>query len=132
MIFQVGKVIQTDGSKDWHNYWGYPRLERSIHLNVFGDSEVLGYAIGAAPGVGFYMYRGQRSSVIFHMAAGFAYLTREFNPLTNPTNNAIGSNFNNTTQFKISYETPIIKNDQLESKSDRLDPSILDKHASLN
>ena len=114
MIFQAGKVIQTDGSKAWHDYWGYPRLERSIHLNVFGDAEVLGYAIGAAPGVGFYLYRGEQSSVIFHLAAGFAYLTKEFNRSTNPTNNAIGSNFNNTTQLKISYETPFVKNFSLD------------------
>ncbi len=113
-IFHLGKVTQTNGSKSWHEYWGYPRLEQSIHFNVFGDSEVLGYAIAAAPGVGFYIYRGKRSSILLRMAAGFAYLTREFNPLTNPTNNAIGSNFNNTTQFKLSYETSIVKNFSLD------------------
>lgn len=114
MIFQGGKVIQTDGSKSWHDYWGFPRLERSVHFNVFGDSEVLGYAFGAAPGVGFYMHRGKNSSILLHMAAGFAYLTREFNALTNPTNNAIGSNFNNTTQVKLSYETNFADNLSLD------------------
>jgi hypothetical protein len=109
MIFQAGKVTQTDGSKPWHDYWGFPRLEQSVHFNVFGETDVLGYAIGAAPGVGFYMFRGDRSSLLLHLATGLAYLTREFNPLTNPSNNAIGSNFNNTTQIKLSYETPIIK-----------------------
>lgn len=109
MIYQGGKIIQTDGSKAWHRYWGYPRLERSIHFNVFGDAEVLGYAFGAAPGVGFYMYRGEKSSCILHLGAGFAYLTKEYNALTNPMNNAIGSNFNNTTQIKLSYETPILQ-----------------------
>lgn len=109
MIFQGGKVIQTDGSKSWHKYWGFPRLERNMHVNVFGDAEVLGYAFGAAPGIGFYMHRGTKSSVILHMAAGFAYLTREYNALTNPTNNAIGSNFNNTTQVKLSYEKDFMK-----------------------
>ena len=113
-IFQAGKVIQTDGSKPWHEYWGYPRLERSVHFNIFGDAEVLGYAFGAAPGVGFYMFRGQKSSILLHMGAGFAYLTREFNALTNPTNNAIGSNFNNTTQVKVSYETTFIKGFSLD------------------
>jgi len=108
MIFQGGKQIQTDGSKAWHQYWGYPRLERSIHFNVFGDADVLGYAVGAAPGVGFYIFRGNRSAVLLHMGAGFAYLTKEYNALTNPNNNAIGSNFNNTTQVKLSFETPIV------------------------
>jgi len=106
-IFQMGKVIQTDGAKSWHSYWGYPRLERSVHFNIFGDAEVLGYAIGAAPGVGFYMYRGERSAILLHLGAGFAYLNKEFNAVNNPMNNAIGSNFNNTTQVKISYERPI-------------------------
>lgn len=110
MIFQAGKVIQTDGSKAWHEYWGYPRLERSIHFNSFGDEDVLGYAVGAAPGVGFYIFRGDRSSILFHMGAGFAYLTKEYNALTNPRNNAIGSNFNNTTQIKLSYETSLTTN----------------------
>ena len=114
MIFQAGKMIQTDGSKAWHEYWGYPRLERSIHFNAFGDSEVLGYAIGAAPGVGFYMYRAKRSSIILHLATGVAYLTGKYNPMTNPTNNAIGSNFNNTTQVKLSFETPFVKNISLD------------------
>lgn len=114
MIFQGGKVTQTDGSKSWHDYWGYPRLERSIHFNIFGDAEVLGYAFGAAPGVGFYMYRGKKSAILIHMGAGFAYLTREFNALTNPTNNAIGSNFNNTTQVKLSFETAFIRNLSLD------------------
>jgi len=109
MIFQAGKQIQTDGSKAWHHYWGYPRLERSMHFNVFGAADVLGYALGAAPGVAFYMYRGDRSSVLLHLGAGFAYLTKEYNALTNPSNNAIGSNINNTTQVKLSYETPIAK-----------------------
>ena len=108
MIFQAGKVLQTDGSKAWHDYWGYPRLERSVHLNLFGDADVLGYAVGAAPGIGFYLHRGEQSAFLLHMAAGFAYLSKEYNPLTNPKNNAIGSNFNNTTQVKVSYETPFV------------------------
>lgn len=104
MMVQLGQVVQTDGSKPWHQYWGYPRLERSIHFNAFGDADVLGYAIGAAPGIGFYMWRAKRTAMILHLHAGFAYLTREYDPATNPTNNAIGSNFNNTTQLKISLE----------------------------
>lgn len=114
LIFQAGKQIQTDGSKVWHEYWGFPRLERSIHFNIFGDADVLGYAFGAAPGIAFYVYRGRRSSILLHMGAGFAYLTKEYNVLTNPSNNAIGSNINNTTQVKLSYETPIVKNLSLD------------------
>ena len=114
MILQAGKVIQTDGSKAWHDYWGFPRLERSVHFNVLGDAEVLGYAFGAAPGIAFYLRRGDRSSMLLHLATGFAYLNREFNAATNPTNNAIGSNFNNTSQVKISYETNVVDNVALD------------------
>lgn len=104
MMIQGGQVVQTYGLKPWHAYWGYPRLERSIHIHRFGDDDVLGYAIGAAPGIAFYLKRYRTSSILLHLHAGFAYLTKEYNAATNPTNNAIGSNFNNTTQLKVSYE----------------------------
>jgi len=106
-IIQGGNIIQTDGSQPWHQYWRFPRLERTAHFGSFGDQDVLGYAFGAAPGISFYLRRKESSAILLQINAGIAYLTREFDAANNPRNNAIGSNVNNTTQIKVSYEFDI-------------------------
>jgi len=98
---------QTSGQKAWHRYWGKPRIEGLIKYVSFGNKDILGSAIAIAPGISFRVKQWKNSRLNFHYAPGMAYLTKEFNPITNPDNNAIGSHVNNLTRFKLSYERPI-------------------------
>jgi len=105
--FDIWYQKQTSGEKAWHRYWGKPRIEGLIKYVSFGNDEVLGRAFAIAPGISFRMKQWDRSRLNFHYAPGIAYLNKQFNLSTNPTNNAIGSNINNLTRLKISYERPV-------------------------
>ena len=98
---------QLDGSKAWHHYWGNPRVEGLLTFMNYGNHEVLGQGIAMAPGFVFNLKKWKRSTLLFHYATGIAYLTKPFDPITNVTNNAIGSHVNNISRLKLSWERPI-------------------------
>jgi hypothetical protein len=103
---------RTSGELAWHQRWKRPSYEVSFIHYYLGDNEVLGSLTGIIPSIGFYIHEKEKSSFRFHLGIGIAYVTKSFDEIYNPTNNAIGSNINSIINFKFSHEWQL--NDKLD------------------
>lgn len=97
----------TNGNKAWHKFWGYPSFEGVLFVLDFGDPNVLGRAVGLAPGLKFTLKEIGRATLSLHYATGIAYLSKPFDPESNPNNNAIGSKWNNYSRLRIGVDFPV-------------------------
>ena len=85
----------------WEKYWGYPDIEIAGYGIQMGDNEVLGNAYGLMPAVHFKARQSKKINLLFSIGGGIAYLTKKYDYVQNPLNNAIGSNFNNGSRFGV-------------------------------
>lgn len=97
----------TNGNEAWHKFWGYPSFEGVLFMLDFGDQEVLGSAIGLAPGLKFTLKEIGKAKWSLHYATGIAFLNKPFDPQSNPKNNAIGSKWNNYSRLRLGIDFPI-------------------------
>lgn len=103
--FRIAYTYQTNGNQAWERYWKKPRVAiNAIYVN-FGD-EVLGNAFAIVPELHFSLARYKKLLLNMQFGTGIAYLTKPFDAIDNPKNNAIGSNLNNTTSLKFGLEYP--------------------------
>jgi len=83
--------------KDQHpgSYFGV-----TLSYRYLGD-ERLGHAIGLFPSVTTSLWRNKKKTLWFEAGGGLSFLTQPFELGTNEYNNAIGSNANNLTNFRL-------------------------------
>ncbi len=98
---EIGFRFQTFGTQSWHYWQNYPLLGGSLLYYYFGNHATLGSAVAAYPSLHFYLFRRTRFDVQCQVGTGIAYLTKPFNAVTNPNNNAIGSTFTNITALRM-------------------------------
>ncbi len=99
--FEINVVKKSFGYQPWERYWGNPSLEGTFLYMDMGDNQILGKAIAIIPGIRFSIFKKARLDLKFHIGAGIAYLTKKYDFVQNPRNNAIGSNINNGTRVKL-------------------------------
>ena len=102
--YRLAYTYQTDGSAEWHSYWKYPRIVINALWVDFGDPDVLGHAFAILPELHFTLKEFGDFRLNMQFGTGIAYLNKPFNEITNPLNNAIGSNLNNTSSLKFGLE----------------------------
>jgi len=95
---------QTSGERPWHQLQKFPRLHLTASYQDLGQKDIVGAAIMLTGGIEANIFRKSSSALHFGFGSGFAYLTKPFDRITNPTNNAIGSHLNNTVTLKLDYE----------------------------
>jgi hypothetical protein len=95
---------QTKGDKPWQQQQHFPRFFLSGGYLDLGDSDILGEAWTVFGGIALNLFRKPKSALHFGYAFGFAYLNTPFDRVTNPTNTAIGSHFNNSICLHLDYE----------------------------
>jgi hypothetical protein len=95
--FHVTK--QLYGQKAWHQWMRYPSIGLSFVYYDIG-TESLGKAFGLFPTFDLKLKTREKFQSKMQLGLGLAYLTRYYDALTNPDNNAVGSNVNGTAQFK--------------------------------
>ncbi|MEY4925727.1 MAG: hypothetical protein RI894_163 [Bacteroidota bacterium] len=89
---------QTAGAESWHTTHRYPIIGAHLIYADFGDPDIFGQAIGVFPSLSFSnRWRGRRFYSFFRLGFGLAYLTKYYNAVSNPLNNAIGRDWNNVT-----------------------------------
>jgi len=107
-LSQFGEIKFTHKSRglgnDWQSYWTNPNISLHVLYLHFGDDAVLGEAIGLFPSIGFSLLENKSSKFYFTFGAGIAYLTKKYNKISNPINNAIGSHLNNVSRLSIDYQ----------------------------
>ena len=109
-MWQSSLNFHLNGSKHWHRYWNRPTIELNMLYMHFGNDQILGKALGCIPSIRFKLTEIKSTNVNFHVGFGAAYLNKKYDKINNPLNNAIGSHWNNVTQFAISIERQVYKN----------------------
>ena len=103
--FRLTYTYQTNGDRSWERFWKKPRIAlNAIYVN-FGN-EVLGSAFAIVPELHFSLARYKKLLLNMQFGTGVAYLTKQYDAIDNPNNNAIGSNLNNTSSLKFGIEYP--------------------------
>lgn len=95
----LSHALQTSGDQAWHHFWGKPEIKHMLHYVHYGDSQVLGSGWAAMRGLDFYLWRKNRWQWQMHFLTGLGYVTKTYDRRENPTNNAIGSHWNNATRI---------------------------------
>lgn len=109
-LWQTSLNFHLNGSKHWHRFWKRPTIELNMLYIRFGNDAILGNAFGCIPSMKFKLTEFKKINFNFHIGFGAAYLNKKYDKISNPFNNAIGSHWNNVTQFALSSERQFHKN----------------------
>jgi hypothetical protein len=90
-------------SKKWGAKKKYPDIGASLLYIDYGNTSVLGRAIGIIPGARFSLWEREKIDLSLNVGFGIAYISKKFDFLDNPTNNAIGSHVNNISRLKFDF-----------------------------
>lgn len=97
---ELGIRLQTLGRKPWQVWHRYPDLGLSVsHFSLGKGSH--GEAYGLLPSLTVPIVRRPSWAFHFRVGTGLAWVTRPYDYFDNPGQNAIGSHWNNYTQFKL-------------------------------
>lgn len=96
--------VRLSGQSRWHEWYDYPTFGVSLLHFDLGNSAIFGSAWAIYPTWDIKILGNQKANLVFQLGSGIAYLTHHFDPLSNPLNNAVGSNINNVTAFKINAQ----------------------------
>ncbi len=100
-LMELGYEWQASGKEGWHTTHGYPIIGASLIYGDFGDPQIFGQAIGLFPSATFSnRWRGKPFYSFFRLGFGAAYITKQFDAVSNPLNNAIGREWNNITDIR--------------------------------
>ncbi len=94
---------RTLGKKQWQYFHRYPEVGFGVAYFDLGDKKVLGEAIGLLAQISYNMYETPKFAINGEIAIGVGYVSKHFDAITNPTNNAIGSSINNMTIVKLNF-----------------------------
>lgn len=93
-------TFRTYGQQDWEAWRAYPVLGLSVHAFDLGSRE-LGRTYGFFPFLHVPLWHGKNFRGFFQVGSGIAWLTQRYDRIHNPKQNAIGSNINNVTAFRV-------------------------------
>lgn len=100
---ELGVRFQTLGRRDWQVWQRYPALGVSAtHFQLGEGSHER--AFGLLPWLNVPILRTAWFSAHFRIATGLAWVVRPYDWWDNPGQNAIGSHWNNITQFRLAGE----------------------------
>ena len=100
---EIGLRFQTTGRRDWHQWQRYPALGVSLlHFRLGSGSH--GDGFGLLPNLSIPIFRTGWFMAAFRLGTGLAWVTEPYDYFDNPGENAIGSHWNNITQFRLGGE----------------------------
>lgn len=100
---ELGIRVQTLGRRPWQAWQRYPVFGLSVsHFRLGPGSH--GDVYGLLPSLTVPVLRRDRWLVGFRVGTGLGWVTRPYDYFDNPGQNAIGSHWNNFTQFRLSGE----------------------------
>ena len=98
---EINIAIQTAGCKEWHRSFHYPQVGIALFYGYLGNNAILGHNFGIVPNLAFNNRRGKRFWLQTRFGMGFAYFTKHYNEISNPTNLVIGASVNNMTFLSL-------------------------------
>lgn len=102
-VWELHWARHSGGRKQWHQRLNYPVFGFGLLHARLGNSDIFGNAYGVLSSVMF-QTRFAKWNINYRIGTGLAYLTRFYHPITNNTNNVIGSPINNVTQVMAGIE----------------------------
>jgi hypothetical protein len=111
LSFEVGR--QTSGTRDWHQWYGYPRLGWTMWVLDYGNTPVLGKSYSLHPFLDFFLIRKKRFNLVARLAFGLTWIDNIYHRVENRENNAIGSHLNNHTSLGMMGELALSEKWQL-------------------
>ena len=100
---EAGLRIQTNGRRAWQAWQRYPSFGVSAAYFELGE-RAHGAASALFPHLSVPVLRSRRWLAAFRVGTGLGYVARPYDYFSNPDENAIGSHWNNFTQFRLSVE----------------------------
>lgn len=101
---QLSFVIQTNGNKEWHHDFNFPRIEMNAFFYDLGNQDVLGQTFGVSSGMYLPYFKCKGWSLGSSLALGVGWVTKHYDKVNNPKNNAIGSHLNALVNLGIRLE----------------------------
>ncbi|MEY4934382.1 MAG: hypothetical protein RIS64_741 [Bacteroidota bacterium] len=98
---------QRYGKAAWHERQNYPLIGASFLYYNFGDNAILGEGFALYPTLNLKIFNLKQVRTDFVIGSGLGWASRPYNTITNPKNNALGSNWNNLTQLKFISTFPL-------------------------
>lgn len=92
--FELSALIQTDGRKQWHHDYLFPKGGISFYYSDWGNREVLGSGFGLHGFITLPFIKKKGWSFSSRLGAGIGYATKVFDQVKNPKNNALGTHLN--------------------------------------
>ncbi len=102
--FEISLLRNTTSKQGWPYIYHYPQIGLSFFSTSFNHSEVFGSVYGLYPHLNFPLFRTTKQSLSFRIGLGLAYFNRQFDPIENYENLAIGSRFNALIHFMLNYQ----------------------------
>ncbi len=100
---ELGFRIHTTGRQDWQSWQHYPAFGLSLgHFRLGGGSH--GDAYTLLPTLSIPLLRTGHWAAYFRIGTGLGWVTRPYDWFNNPGQNALGSHWNNITQFRLGTE----------------------------
>ncbi|HRI60271.1 MAG TPA: acyloxyacyl hydrolase, partial [Saprospiraceae bacterium] len=100
---EFGVRFQTTGRRNWQAWQRYPILGAALVHFHLGDGSH-GDGFGLLPNLSIPIVRSGWFTAFFRLGTGLAWVTQPYDYFDNPGENAIGSHWNNITQFRLGGE----------------------------
>ena len=101
---ELGVILQTDGEKQWHHDFHFPEISfNAFYINP-GNEEIIGHSMGVAGGIYLPFFRKNGWSFGTKFETGLSYLTKHYDLIQNPKDNAIGSHLNIMVRLGLRFE----------------------------
>lgn len=107
---QVGVVIQTNGRKQWHHDFLFPRIEMNAFFYDLGNPEILGQTFGVSSALYLPYFKTNGWSLGSSLGFGLGYVTKTYDLVENPKNNVIGSHMNALINLGVRLEKQFTNN----------------------
>lgn len=101
--YEIGYRWQTGGQRAWHVRQRFPGIRcDALFFNLGKNTHDA--AVGVLPSLDIPLLRHQKFQGWFNIGTGLAWVTKPYDFIQNPDQNAIGSHLNNLTRFGLLAE----------------------------
>lgn len=92
---KLSYILNSNGSKLWHNVYRYPKVGISYMLMDLGHRNILGYSHSVSPFIKTPIFNlGGNFSSDFFVGSGLSYMPKVYHPISNSLNTAISTHIN--------------------------------------
>lgn len=106
---ELSFFVELQDTNSWAKYYDKPRIGITGFFNQTGNRDILGHIFGAYAFGELPFFRTKHLALNARVGTGIAYVTKVFDQLENPKNNAVSSHLNGTVVLgmNLRYENKL-------------------------